>query len=79
MNRIKCSSVTDTLITAMEKADEMDGVLVLYFAKEGGKGSYFCDEGTRAHDLLWLIEQFKAYLLGLVHRPDNIDEEGGEP
>ena len=68
MERIKCTTVTETLMTAMEHADEMEDVLVVYYAKENCKGSCFVSDGMKATDCLWLVEQFKAWLLGLARR-----------
>lgn len=75
MERIKCSDVTDTLLKAMEHADDMEDVLVLYYAKKGRKGCYLGSEGMKASDMLWVIEQFKAWLLGLAHRENWTDGE----
>ena len=71
MERIVCNNASDMLIKALERADDMEDALVIYYAKEGCKGNYFCTEGMKAHDTLWLIEQFKAWLLGLAKRPES--------
>ena len=68
MERIKCTTVTETLMAAMEHAEEMEDVMIIYYAKESCKGSAFTSEGMKAHDALWLLEQFKAWLLGLAKR-----------
>jgi len=68
MERIKCTTVTDTLMKAMEHAEEMEDVMILYYAKEDCTGSMFTSESMKSHDALWLIEQFKAWLLGLAKR-----------
>lgn len=75
MKRIQCSTVTDTLLAAMEKADEMEDVLVIYYAKDGFKGHCFNSEGMKSSEALWLIEQYKAWLMGLAKRPQDNDEE----
>jgi len=69
MKRIKCTTVTDTLAQAMERADDMEDVLVIFYAKAPAKGCFFVSDGMKASDSLWLIEQFKAWLLGLARRP----------
>lgn len=61
-------SVTDALIEAMEHVEEMDGVLVIYYAQRGFKGHSFVSKDMKASDCLWLIEQYKAWLLGLEKR-----------
>lgn len=53
---------------AMEHADEMDDVLVIYYAKDGCKGNSFVSEGMKSSDCLWLLEQYKSWLLGLAKR-----------
>jgi hypothetical protein len=68
MERIKCTTVTNTLMAAMERAEEMEDVMVIYYAKDGCRGSMFVSEDMKASDALWLIEQFKAWLLGLARR-----------
>jgi hypothetical protein len=68
MDRLKCSTVTDTLMQAMERAEDMEDVVIIYYAKDGCKGSMFCSEGMKSSDTLWLLEQFKAWLLGLARR-----------
>lgn len=66
--RIQCSTVTETLMMAMENADEMEDVIVIYYAKDGCRGNCFSSENMKASDALWLIEQYKAWLLGLERR-----------
>jgi hypothetical protein len=68
MERIKCTNATDALVQAMEHADEMDDVLIIYYAKEGERGHCFHSEGLKSSDALWLLEQYKAWLLGLAKR-----------
>lgn len=76
MKRIVRSTATDTLLAAMEKADEMEDVLVIYYAKDGFKGHCFNSEGMKSSEALWLIEQFKAWLIGLARRPKTGDDDG---
>lgn len=71
MDRIACNNASDTLIKALEHADEMEDVLVIYYAKENCKGHYFCSEGMKASDTLWLVEQFKLWVMGVTKRPSN--------
>lgn len=71
MERIQCTSVTDTLMRAMEKADSMDGVLVLYYRKDGDDTEIGCSLGSdnmKADSVLWLLEQYKIWLLGVARR-----------
>lgn len=68
MERIQCTTVTETMMAAMEHAEDMEDVLVIYYAKDGCKGSCFLSENMKSSDALWLIEQFKAWLLGLEKR-----------
>jgi len=75
MKRLQFSNVTDTLLAAVEKADEMEDVLVLYYAKDGRKGHCFISEGMKASEALWLIKQYEAWLLGLARRPEKIGED----
>ncbi|HXN71513.1 MAG TPA: hypothetical protein VN861_03055 [Candidatus Acidoferrales bacterium] len=73
MDRIKCTSVTDTLMKAMERADSMDGVLVLFYKRSDTDqeiGCSFSSDDMRADSTLWLLEQYKAWLLGLARRED---------
>lgn len=69
MKRVTCSTVTDTLMKAVEHADDMEDVLVIYYAKDGCKGSFFCNEGMKTHDMLWLLRKFELWLLGVQLRP----------
>lgn len=64
MKRITCSNASETLMKALEHVDDMDDVVVLYYAKDGCKGSFFASEGLKEDSLLWLIEKFKKWLLG---------------
>lgn len=74
MKRIESSSSSEALINALEHADEMEDVLVLYYTKpEATGGSYFCSSGMKASDALWLLEQFKLYLLGVAKREPKED------
>lgn len=70
MDRIVSNNASEALIKALEHADEMEDVLVIYYAKEGCKGAYYCSEGMKAHDTLWLIENFKCWLLGIIKKPN---------
>jgi hypothetical protein len=76
MKRVTCSTVTDTLMKAVEHAEDMEDVLVIYYARDGAKGSFFCNDGMKANDMLWLVERFKLWLLGVQLRPKG--EDGGE-
>ncbi len=61
--RIKCTDVTEALMKAMEKADEMGCVLILYEVKDSDPprmGSF--DSGLTLSGSNWLIDCFKAWL-----------------
>jgi len=75
MKRLQFSTATDTLIAALDHADEMEDILVLYYAKDGCKGHCFNSEGMKASEALWLIKQYEAWLLGLARRPDKDGED----
>lgn len=75
MRRVTCSTVTDTLMKAVEYADDMEDVLVIYYAKEGAKGSFFCNQGMKSADMLWLLKKFELWLLGVQLRPSEPDTE----
>jgi hypothetical protein len=69
--RIKCSTVTDALIAATERADEMEHCIVLWTGKPGNKVStgFFTDHDLTVETTLWMLESFKIWLL-------TVDKEG---
>ncbi len=65
MQRIKCNSVTEALVDAMEKADEMEHVLILYQTKreyDKNSGS-FNDASLTINEANWIIDKFKYWML----------------
>jgi hypothetical protein len=63
-------SATDTLMKAMEKADRMRTVVVVYdttdeFEKaEGITGGVIVQDDTKVSSINWMIDQAKRWLLG---------------
>jgi hypothetical protein len=68
MQSDKCVTVTDALMRAMEKADEMQAVVVFYYAKDIEQSGVVVSQTMNPPDILWLLEQIKAWLLGLAKR-----------
>ena len=73
MERIQASDKTESLVRAMEIADECDFMLVLYQGKEGSSlDSGFISVGSpKLMELLWFIERFKLWLLGPLRKEFN--------
>jgi hypothetical protein len=63
-------SATDTLMKAMEKADRMRTVVVVYdttdeFEKDTGiTGGVIVQDDTKVSSINWMIDQAKRWLLG---------------
>ena len=71
LERINCgTSVTDTLMRAMEKADRMRTVVVVYdttdeYEKEHGTtGGVIVQDDVKVSTINWMIDQAKRWLLG---------------
>lgn len=71
LERTNCgTSVTDTLMRAMEKADRMRTVVVVYdttdeYEKEHGlTGGVIVQDDTKVSVINWMIDQAKRWLLG---------------
>ena len=63
MKRLSCSTVSATLIEAMEHADEMENVLVLYDGKgEPSLSGMFTSENLDTKTVNYMIDCFKAWL-----------------
>lgn len=65
MRRIICSTVTETLMNALEHADEIDNLVIICWNKEGQvkTGQAFSDDGMTTAQCLMLVEQFKFWLM----------------
>jgi hypothetical protein len=63
--RLASKSVTETLARAMECADDMDLVVVIYQTKEGCKspGGVFIQEDTTFSSINWMLDQAKRWIL----------------
>lgn len=59
---IKLGTVTDALIAATERADEMQHVLVIYEGKGDDPGGIVCDEGLDVKTANYVCDQLKAWL-----------------
>jgi len=71
LERTNCgTSVTDTLMRAMEHADRMRTVVVVYdttdeYEKEHGcSGGVIVQNDTKVSSINWMIDQTKRWLLG---------------
>jgi hypothetical protein len=68
MNSEKIERIVDLAATLAARAEEIDQVLVIYRVKRDGEderqGSY--DNDLELRDALWLVECFKAWMLGGV-------------
>ena len=65
VDRIASKSVTDTLARAMENADKMRNVVVLYDTPEDcdEPGGVFIQEDVAFSSILWLLEQAKKWII----------------
>lgn len=62
LERIKINgTITDTLIAAVEMADEIEDVLILYRKKNNQSGFMYADAVTYAM-MNWMVDTFKAWL-----------------
>ena len=65
MNRINCNDVTETLMRAVEHADKMKYVIVLYESKddEAVPGGVFTQDDVTLAQMNWLVDGFKHWLI----------------
>jgi hypothetical protein len=63
--RIKLSTVTDALLAAMERAEQMEHVLILWCPKGevSAAGGFMTDGEQTVAETVWMIERFKQWLL----------------
>lgn len=65
--RIECQkSVTDTLMKAMEKADDMKQVIVIYETHEDNKsasGGIFTQDEMTLSKINWLLDMGKKWVI----------------
>lgn len=66
VKRIQATSVTDAIASAMEKAEDMESVIILYQNKPHCEVSFgfITDPDTSVATTNWLVDTFKAWLLG---------------
>lgn len=68
------SDVTDTIAKAMENADKMKTVIIIYETYEDNKtstGGVLTQENASLSQMNWLIDMAKWWLLNLTtHEPD---------
>jgi hypothetical protein len=71
VKRIDCNSVTETLAQAMEHAEEMKNVVVLYETKDeyAHPGGMFTQKDMTLSTLNWLFDLGKSWLLGSSFKP----------
>jgi len=62
LKRVKCGNVTDALIAATERADEMEHVLIIYEGKGEDPGGLVCDDSLDVKTANYVVDQLKAYL-----------------
>jgi hypothetical protein len=64
MKRLTCSTVTDALMAAMEEADRMENVIILYDCKpdQENVSGMFVNEGLDTKTVNYMIDCFKAWL-----------------
>jgi phenylpyruvate tautomerase PptA (4-oxalocrotonate tautomerase family) len=64
-DRLASKSVTDVLAKAMENADKMRTVVVIYDTPEDAEypGGIFVQEDTTLSSILWMLEQAKKWIV----------------
>ena len=65
-DRLASKSVTDVLAKAMESADKMRTVVVIYDTPEDcdSPGGVFIQEDTTFSSINWMLDQAKKWILG---------------
>lgn len=70
MERIKVSTVTEALMKAMEQADDLEHVVVIYQRKKDTEKrfslGYYADADVELQTLNYLLDTLKFYLLGRI-------------
>lgn len=66
MHRIKANSITEAIAEAMEKADDMENVVILYQNKPGVEINFgfITDPNSTVATTNWMVDMFKHWLLG---------------
>jgi hypothetical protein len=66
MKRINCDSVTEALIRAMEYADKMKHVVILYESKEeeDHPGGFFTQDDVTLANINFLLDKVKFWIFG---------------
>lgn len=82
MKRIAKSTVTDAIMEAMEMADEMESIIILYQNKPEAKvcNGFITSEDTKMETANFLVDQYKAMIFGSFdvgeeEEPDENEEE----
>jgi len=65
IQRIATQSVTDTIARAMEQADRMERVVIIYETVEGEKspGGMLVQEDTTFPAINWMLDQAKKWVI----------------
>lgn len=76
MKRIIKSNVTEALVDAMEKASEMESVIILYQNKpDAAKGTgMITDDGLTVASANFLVDTFKAWMINSVLKTESVEE-----
>lgn len=72
LTRIQKTTVTDTLLQAIEEADDIEAVAVLYYRKDRQHAALITSQNMKNTELNWLLDRAKLWLLGAVGQ----EEEG---
>lgn len=74
--RIKCTTVTDTIAHAMENAENIDQILILYREKsdDGENATYghISNDGMTQGESNFLVDAFKAWMFGCFTERDDV-------
>lgn len=76
MKRIVKDNVTDALMDAMEKANEMESVIILYHNKpEAAKGiGMITNDDCSVARANFLVDAFKAWLMNCVLKEESVED-----
>lgn len=72
MKRIIANSITEAIAEAMEKADDMECIIILYQNKPGCEinHGFITDPDSSVATANWLVDSFKAWALGCFSRKE---------
>jgi hypothetical protein len=77
MKRVSCSSVTDTLVRAMEDADELESVIIVAEGKEGNQTIYSYENGDMTlAKALYLIRCYEEILMRMTFGDKSMPRDG---